>query len=104
MVGDVKTYLTFHNVHVAKSVETIDIRNTQDAYNIRTYMEEDTQFRDNRYPIVPTNDEADELEDYNESRCQSGRREMRYYQFHKLSTRIRTTLNDKTHHARNQWL
>eukprot|EP00971_Amphidinium_carterae_P225472 4472265-Amphidinium_carterae.1 len=29
-------------------------------------MQEDTQFRDNRYPIVPTEDEADELEDNKE--------------------------------------
>eukprot|EP00971_Amphidinium_carterae_P351306 6492043-Amphidinium_carterae.1 len=64
--GDVKVYLTIHNVHIegymgesAKSVETIDIRNTQDAY-----AEEDTQLRDNRSPTVPTEDEADELEDY----------------------------------------
>eukprot|EP00971_Amphidinium_carterae_P035959 706951-Amphidinium_carterae.3 len=45
----------------AKSVEAIDIRNNQEAY-----VEEDIQYRDNKYPIQPTEDEADEFEDYNE--------------------------------------
>eukprot|EP00971_Amphidinium_carterae_P204882 4066208-Amphidinium_carterae.1 len=66
--GEVKAYLTLHNVHIedymdepTKSVEAIDIRNIQDAY-----VEKDTQYKDNKYPIQPTEDEADELEDYNE--------------------------------------
>eukprot|EP00971_Amphidinium_carterae_P056764 1122204-Amphidinium_carterae.2 len=66
------------------SLEASDIRNIEDAY-----VEEDTQFRDNRYPIIPTEDEADEREDYivttTSSHCQSGRRETRYYQSHKPS-------------------
>eukprot|EP00971_Amphidinium_carterae_P036684 721007-Amphidinium_carterae.1 len=44
-----------------KSVEAFDIQNIQDAY-----VEEDAQYRDNTYPIQPTEDEADELENYNE--------------------------------------
>eukprot|EP00971_Amphidinium_carterae_P003009 59108-Amphidinium_carterae.1 len=64
--GEVEAGLTTHEFHTedymdesARSVEAIDIRNTQNSY-----VEEDTQFRDNRYPIVPTEDETDELEDY----------------------------------------
>eukprot|EP00971_Amphidinium_carterae_P094156 1863565-Amphidinium_carterae.5 len=45
----------------AKSIEAIGIRNIQDAY-----VEEDVQYIDNKYPIQPTEDEADELEDYND--------------------------------------
>eukprot|EP00971_Amphidinium_carterae_P294218 5841918-Amphidinium_carterae.1 len=66
--GEVKAYLTIRNVHIedymdesAKSVEAIDIYNVQEAY-----VEEDTQYRDNKYPIQPTEDEANEFEDYNE--------------------------------------
>eukprot|EP00971_Amphidinium_carterae_P213106 4229765-Amphidinium_carterae.1 len=29
-------------------------------------MEKDTQYRDNEYPIVPTEDEANEFEEYSE--------------------------------------
>eukprot|EP00971_Amphidinium_carterae_P155162 3076865-Amphidinium_carterae.2 len=36
----------------AKSAETSDIRHAQDAY-----VEEDTQYRDNMYPIQPTMEE-----------------------------------------------
>eukprot|EP00971_Amphidinium_carterae_P095955 1898810-Amphidinium_carterae.3 len=63
--GEVKAYLTIHNVHIedymqepARSVEAIDLRNLQDAY-----VTEDVQFRDNKYPIQPTEDEREELED-----------------------------------------
>eukprot|EP00971_Amphidinium_carterae_P269204 5340664-Amphidinium_carterae.1 len=43
----------------AKSIEAIDIRNIQEAY-----VTEEVQYRDNKYPIQPTEDEADEFEEY----------------------------------------
>eukprot|EP00971_Amphidinium_carterae_P335925 6472018-Amphidinium_carterae.2 len=66
--GEVKTYLTIHNVHIedymdqsTKSIEAIDIRNIQEAY-----VTEDVPYRDKRFPIEPTEDEADEFEKYND--------------------------------------
>eukprot|EP00971_Amphidinium_carterae_P205422 4076820-Amphidinium_carterae.1 len=43
----------------AKPMEAIDLRNIQDAY-----VAEDTKYRDQRYPIQPTEDEQDEFADY----------------------------------------
>eukprot|EP00971_Amphidinium_carterae_P024463 482312-Amphidinium_carterae.3 len=44
-----------------KSVEAIDLRNIQDVC-----VKEDVQFRDINYPNQPTEDDGEELEDYNE--------------------------------------
>eukprot|EP00971_Amphidinium_carterae_P159498 3161818-Amphidinium_carterae.1 len=66
--GEVKAYLTIHNVHIedymdesAKSIEATDIRNIKEVY-----VTEDVQYRDNKFPSQPTEDEADEFEEYND--------------------------------------
>eukprot|EP00971_Amphidinium_carterae_P287102 5699274-Amphidinium_carterae.1 len=45
----------------AKSMEGIELRNTQDAY-----AAEDTNLRDQRYPIQPTEEEQYEFTEYAE--------------------------------------
>eukprot|EP00971_Amphidinium_carterae_P013291 261884-Amphidinium_carterae.1 len=64
--GEVKAYLTIHNVHredymdeSAKSMEAIELRSIQDAY-----VAEDTNYRDQRYLVQPTEDEQDEFADH----------------------------------------
>eukprot|EP00971_Amphidinium_carterae_P270895 5375731-Amphidinium_carterae.1 len=59
--GDVKVYLTVHNVHIEE------------------YMDESA--KDNKYPTQPTEDEADELEDHIEI-TMSIRKKMRSDQSH----------------------
>eukprot|EP00971_Amphidinium_carterae_P261171 5181444-Amphidinium_carterae.1 len=76
----------------AKSIEAIDLRYIQDAY-----VAEDTNYRDQRYPAQPTEDEQYEFAEYaemNTELCPGTCNQ----------ARIRTTLDDKTHHAHSQWL
>eukprot|EP00971_Amphidinium_carterae_P075126 1484901-Amphidinium_carterae.1 len=54
------------NVHIedymdesAKSMEALDLRNIQEAY-----VTEDTNYRDQRFPIQPTEGEQDEFAEY----------------------------------------
>eukprot|EP00971_Amphidinium_carterae_P255109 5064443-Amphidinium_carterae.2 len=48
--GQLEAFLT-----MATSVDTIELWNIQDAY-----VTEDMQYRDNKYPIMPPEDEAEE--------------------------------------------
>eukprot|EP00971_Amphidinium_carterae_P011750 231384-Amphidinium_carterae.1 len=64
--GEVKVYLTIHNVHIedymdqsAKSVDAIHLRNIQDAY-----VTEDVQYRGNKFYDEPTEEQADEYEEW----------------------------------------
>eukprot|EP00971_Amphidinium_carterae_P033958 668472-Amphidinium_carterae.1 len=67
--GEVKAYLTIHNVHIEdymdqsanKSIDVIDLRNIQDAY-----VTEDVHYRDNKFYDEPTEEQADEYEEYND--------------------------------------
>eukprot|EP00971_Amphidinium_carterae_P303978 6040621-Amphidinium_carterae.1 len=45
----------------AKSIDAIDLRNIQDAY-----VTEDVQYRDNKFHDEPTEEQADEYEEYND--------------------------------------
>eukprot|EP00971_Amphidinium_carterae_P213330 4233837-Amphidinium_carterae.5 len=63
----VKADLTIHNVHIEDSmdepaipVETMDLCHMKDAN-----VPKDLQYRDNKYRIQPTEEEGEELEDYN---------------------------------------
>eukprot|EP00971_Amphidinium_carterae_P287233 5702007-Amphidinium_carterae.1 len=67
-------------------------------------VEEDTQYHDNKYPIQTTEDEVDELEDYNEIGMSIRKRSRTSTRNQRLPTRTRTTLNVTTHHAHSQWL
>eukprot|EP00971_Amphidinium_carterae_P058521 1157583-Amphidinium_carterae.5 len=71
--GEVKAYLTIHHVRIedhmdesAKSVVAIHIRNIKDAY-----VTENAQYRYDRYPIVPTEDETEDTERSLRSRVNS---------------------------------
>eukprot|EP00971_Amphidinium_carterae_P223060 4426256-Amphidinium_carterae.1 len=73
--GEVKTYLTTHNVHFedymdncTNSIDVVHISDIQDNYTAEDYIK-----LNNKFPAVPAED-TDEYEEYNEMRMISERR------------------------------